>query len=1150
MSKQSAPTQPLVSAVELARILGQAHPPTPQQQKVIEAPPEPLLVVAGAGAGKTETMAARVVWLVANKFVRPDQVLGLTFTKKAAQQLSRRIRSRLGALAESPRLKDIDPDGSLAAELSVIAPTISTYDSYASRLVAEYGLLAAVETGARVISAAEQFNLAMEVVTNADSVAGLPEVSQPVLAERILALAAEVDNHMVSIEKLVEETEPLVRTIKDIAGEKALTQAVQKIINTQTHRVNLMHLVRQYRSLVKERSAVTFGEQMSTAAWLAQHQPRVAESERRRYTVVMLDEYQDTSHSQRVLLRSLFGGNNPPVAVTAVGDPMQSIYGWRGATAANLVRFREDFPINRPHQHRRPARKAVLTTSWRNPDTVLAAANVVADKELGRSGNRLVPPLQPRPGAGQGAVQLGRFASWEEEIAAVADHMAGHFHRRAELNSTRAKEDQQPFSGAILVRKAAHIPELVQALEQREVPVEVVGMQGLLGIPEVADVRATLTMLVRPADNSAAVRILGGPLVNLGIADLRALARRARTLSRHVSAVEPEAAAAAPHGEAAAGAGEEEPEFLRFVQQVNSVSPVAPEAVVGLTDALADLGEPEQYSPEGYRRLTDVAARLRYLRRHALRSSLVDVVMEIQRVMGVRTEVLARGSRGVVNTGTTHLDAFARAVAAYADTPGATAQGLVDYLTVAQEREKGLSPGEVTTTGDRVQVLTVHKSKGLEWEHVAVVHADNSTYIDSRSKRGDYPNWLTNAAVLPTTVRGDAAEDPGQGDASGDGAPVLDISQAESLAQVNALAKEHQKQLRAIVEAETSRLFYVALTRAEESVLVTASAANEQGKPLSAYWGLERLRDRVEGAETLCWAEDAAGATAGDIAPVTAVYPQDFLGSRRAGVEHAATLVEQGINGRLPRRVRGELEDIWEAEVGALIEEHRAAQKPVAVVRLGRELTTSDVVSLKRDEEQLARRLRRPIPLRPTAYAKRGTEFHQWLEEHFRSNSLVDVPAGEALLGDPSGGPEASEASAEDRLEQLRRQFLAGQWADRVPQFIEQPFEVAVGSALVRGRIDAVFSLRSSPQAPPQWWVVDWKTGRKPTGDELQAAAIQLAVYRYAWAELLSSQGEDPVAARDVRAAFYYVGEDYTYEPQQLPDPEELARLLASAGTA
>ena len=148
----------------LSQYLGDEFPPTDQQAAIIGAQPGPLLVVAGAGAGKTETMASRVVWLVANGYVRPEEVLGLTFTRKAAQELGKRIRKRLERLAGNEQLvRRLDPTGQLAENLTAIAPTVSTYDSYAGSLIREYGLLVPVEPDARLITDAELHSIAWDL---------------------------------------------------------------------------------------------------------------------------------------------------------------------------------------------------------------------------------------------------------------------------------------------------------------------------------------------------------------------------------------------------------------------------------------------------------------------------------------------------------------------------------------------------------------------------------------------------------------------------------------------------------------------------------------------------------------------------------------------------------------------------------------------------------------------------------------------------------------------------------------------------------------------------------------------------------------------------------------------------------------------------
>ena len=154
-------TPPRYSPAELACALG-LFPPTAEQAAVIAAPPGPLVVIAGAGAGKTETMAARVVWLVANGYAAPGQVLGLTFTRKAAGQLLRRVRSRLARLAGvglgAPSAAGdaaVDTDG---------APTVSTYHAFAGSLLRDYGLLLPVEPDTRLLGETELWQLAFDVV--------------------------------------------------------------------------------------------------------------------------------------------------------------------------------------------------------------------------------------------------------------------------------------------------------------------------------------------------------------------------------------------------------------------------------------------------------------------------------------------------------------------------------------------------------------------------------------------------------------------------------------------------------------------------------------------------------------------------------------------------------------------------------------------------------------------------------------------------------------------------------------------------------------------------------------------------------------------------------------------------------------------------
>jgi DNA helicase II / ATP-dependent DNA helicase PcrA len=191
-------------------------------------------------------------------------------------------------------------------------------------------------------------------------------------------------------------------------------------------------------------------------------------------------------------------------------------------------------------------------------------------------------------------------------------------------------------------------------------------------------------------------------------------------------------------------------------------------------------------------------------------------------------------------------------------------------------------------------------------------------------------------------------------------------------------------------------------------------------------------------------------------------------------------------------------------------------------------------VELERDPVELARSIRRPLPRPPAPWARRGTRFHTWLEQRWNAQTLLDL---DQL-------PGAADDTAEDRdLDDLRAAFERSNWAARTPAHVEVPFEMALDDGtVIRGRMDAVFS---EPAAT--WLVVDWKTGHRPSGLDADAAAVQLAAYRLAWARLSGIPDDD---VHRVRAAFHYVRSNETVEPAALLDAAGLRALLTQAPPA
>ncbi|GAB3088083.1 ATP-dependent helicase [Corynebacterium aquatimens] len=1077
-----------IDPAELWRRLGHKPTPTDQQAGVIGAPPGPLLVVAGAGAGKTETMANRVLWLVANGFVRPEEVLGLTFTRKAAAELNRRIRRSVERLStREDVMRDVDPSGTLAKSLAVVAPSVYTYDAYAGHLVREYGLLVPVEPDSRLITQAELYAIARDVVSNyqgtlVDDGGQTPAVSTVVA--NVLALYNKMGNELTNEDSLALHAEAFTSAVNEFPKPNA---TLRKWRDNQNLRMRMLPLVHALRDELKARGLSTFNEQMSAAATIARDHPEVGKAQRARYRVVMLDEYQDTSHAQRILLRSLFGRGRDagsqfphPLTVTAVGDPMQAIYGWRGATSANLGAFTHDFPT--PDD--KPADKLQLTISWRNPPEVLTLANHVSDTLLGPAGDssRPVEPLQANPFGGAGTAELGYFATAEEELNFVADALAKEYQR--------CTEEQTPFDAAVLVRKNRHSAGIARALEERGVPYEVVGVGGLLTVPEIKDVVALMTMLVRPDDSAAALRILGGPLCGLGLKDLVALAQRATNLTG--------AGTKTNHRDDEAELSTDPLE--RLGQQIERLKleavaePGEVQSQAGLGDALADLGEEDRYSAEGLRRLRQLASMLHQLRRNSLGKPLPDLIDDVVSASGLRIEVLARNSP----TGTVHLDRFADVALAY---PGSDVEGFLDYLALAAEHEDGLAPGAVPAKDNRVQIMTAHKSKGMEWEIVSVLHADESTY---KSEKETFLNRVTHFPTRDFRVE-----------------EVL--AATENKKEFEAYCSDYMERQKEIQDEESTRLFYVAITRAARRLLVTASEKPPYGQ-FEALHAIAESNEDLPGIQVLHWWDGVEAEDESEPDPLVGLWPDH---SPEPNQRHAADLVRSAGDALFPVADDSEdqVVDQWAVDSAAIIEEFKDAQNPVLEVELPQELTASDVVALRADATEFARRARRPVPFKPNAYAKRGTAFHEWIEGFYGARPLLDE--------DELPGIDEADFDAAT-LARLKDAFASSHWASKTPVKVEHPFEIALGSAVVRGRIDAVF------ETDDGWIVVDWKTGTKPAPRQMESAKLQLAVYREAWKRYVRDD-------RPIQAMFFYVRDGEDFAPRDLPERDELERLLQTS---
>ncbi|MEV4658399.1 UvrD-helicase domain-containing protein [Micromonospora sp. NPDC049301] len=1099
-----ADSGPRYTPVELAKLL-RLPAPTREQAAVIAAPVEPLLVVAGAGSGKTETMAARVVWLVANSYVRPEQILGLTFTRKAAGELAHRVRTRLDQLIRRLGRQGRDPlDDPLAGE-----PTVSTYHSYAGRIVTEHGLRAGYEPSTRLLTEASRWQLVDLLVRNYDGDMSEVDRMPSTITDAVLALAGELDEHLVAPDELAAWTGRFFAEVQSRPGR--VYADVRKALALQQTRLRLLPLVRAYARRKEDFEAMDFADQLARAARVARDHPGVGEIERDRYRVVLLDEYQDTSHAQVVLLNALFGGGHP---VTAVGDPCQSIYGWRGASAGTLDRFPTEFA----RADGRPAEALGLTTSWRNRPEILRVANALSTP-LRAAGAR-VPELRsaltvrdPIPhrspgGAAGGTVHCALLTTYADEADWIADSVLAAWRGAARMPGVAPEHipvAQRPTT-AVLVRVRSQIPAIESALRERGLPVEVVGLGGLLDTPEVRDVVCTLRVLADPTDGAALLRLLTGARWRIGPRDLVALHRRARSIANTRRQV----------------AAEDGPEITPDLLD---------EAT--LVEALADLGPAQAYSAEGFARLRAYGMELALLR-YRLDQALPDLIADIERTIGLDVEVAVRAGRdgaGDAGLARGHLDALGDVAARFSgETPGATLSGFLSYLAAAEDEERGLAPGEVEVVEGAVQVVTAHAAKGLEWDVVAVAGLSRGLW-PGPVRNSDH--WLGGLGVLPFPLRGDA-----------DGLPELALDEAADQRAVARALTDFTDAWRSHDEREERRLTYVAVTRPRRLLLCSGywwgeGTKRPRGPSVFLREVYDACLDGGPGHLVDAWAPEPTPDATNPTAEVVlrAEWPADPLGGRRPALAEAAGLVRRLMTdgpaalvvaeGPVEPEADPEVER-WRREADLLLAERAELTRLSGAVEvaLPGQLSVTQLVALRRDPAALARTLRRPVPTEPNPYARRGTAFHAWLEQRFGADRLLDL--------DELPGAADADAAPDEALVELQERFLASEWAERAPVEVEVPFATVIAGVVVRGRMDAVFARPGG-----RFDVVDWKTGAQPTGPAAEVAAVQLAVYRLAWAELAG------VPVDRVGAAFHYVRHGVTVRPADLLDVTGLTALIA-----
>jgi len=907
---------------------------------------------------------------------------------------------------------------------------------------------------------------------------------------------------------------------QEIAAVPEPRSDLQRVTAAIDKRAELASLVDAYRHQKRQRAVVDFADQMALAATLAEQRREVGRSERDRYRVVLLDEYQDTSVAQRRMLAGLFDGGHP---VTAVGDPCQAIYGWRGASVANL----QDFPRHFSRRDGSPAHRYELTENRRSGERILAAANELSLPL--RRAHDAIPPLRPRPdGAARGWIRCALHETYSEEVEWVGDQVAA-----------AVADGVPPAEIAILVRVTSDFAPIHRELTGRNIPVEVVGLGGLLNLPEVADVVAVLRVLDDPTSNAALVRLLSGPRWRIGSRDLAMLGRRAVQL---VS--DPASLAERTHPSVSAGPASPTEPSAGDADAVleEAVGGIDPAEVVSLADALTSPGQ-LSYSAEAIERFATLAKEIRGLRRH-LGEPLLDLLHQVVSAIGLDVELGASPQSRAARRRES-LAAFFDVAAQFRDLEDDTSlAAFLAYLDAADEHDRGLDSA-APTGAESVKLLTVHKAKGLEWDVVLLPDLTATVFPSGRGRT----RWTRSGKVLPYPLRGDAASLP----------EVAGWTKAD-LAAFDQACKD-------LDELEERRLGYVAVTRPRRLLIASShwwGMSQKKRRGPSPYLMLLIDQCRSGAGEIACWVDEPdeeldnpyLDATAEAVWPVP--LEPDALQLRRAAADLVRSLlaaegrsaaVEGGMEARDVRR--GAYEQLvlvelpspdtpdpisltqaeaalvaeWDRDVALLLGEARRLRQRNREVEMPTTLSASQLMRAAEDSAGFARELARPMPRKPDPAARRGTRFHAWIESRFGQQPLLDE--------DELPGAADAEIADEADLLALRRSFEETDYAARIPYAVEAPFQLLLAGHVVRGRIDAVYET-----ADGGFEVIDWKTSREQSADPLQ-----LAIYRLAWAEMHG------LPVDRVQAAFAYVRSGKTVRHNDLPGREELEAIL-SAGTS
>jgi len=1014
-----------------------------EQKAAIFAPLEPSLILAGAGTGKTTVMVERVCQLIKSNQIKSEQILGLTFTNKAASEFKERTIKRLKEL-----------------EIYGTEPDIATYHAFAQNLLTNYGLRIGVDSDARTLSDSARANFAYQVVKNTKlKLADTPDSLNSVV-NKVLKLDNELAEHDIEIDYLIERSTEFADQVAAIGGK----QGIMAMAEVSRYRKDLAMLVREFRQAKNVARIIDFADQLRFALAIVRAHSSVKESLRETYQAVLLDEYQDTSVTQRILMTTIFGEGHP---VTAVGDPLQAIYGWRGAAVSNIEQFKSHFTKSDGST----ATVYYLTTNYRSSQEILDMANTISvnlksdltkDHDLVAAGSR----------KNKTEVKVDLIDTAQNEIEFI-------------IKKINEIKDTTPLSDiAILARKSIVLQDLFEALNAAQLPASFAGTRDLLKVPEVIELLGYLRAIDDPTHNPSLIRILTGPRFQISLRDIALIAKRAKEISNTTRTDLSEADLKAWLNEAVSGVD------------------LAELAVI--SDAIDSPGE-FSYGEGVLDKLKKLSIELSYLRKYQS-EPLSDFIYRVLVTTNLLNELKIKSA--ITSAGKQQaIDEILSLAARYTDSDDAASlTTFLNWLETSEDLSEQLKY-KLMPAKNSITLITVHSAKGLEWPVVFLPAVVSGTFPDV-----GVDAWLKKAELLPPWIRQDSS----------------------SLNQLTDFSSKgfdnYEEELKVAQQLEERRLMYVAVTRAQDKLFVsghnwgfTQSKARKISPFISDFKKLAEKNPKIIGQWQVVGPDEK---NPNLINQPIQLWPAVLDSEIQKRINTAASLVRtaEAINESDLKLTNAESEILsaWDKAIESLVNEIAEQTKPVKTVQAPINLNVTRTIEIAQDKNKFAQRLLRPMPRAPFVETKRGTQFHLWVENHYRHPTLLDPFDMPGSLG--------SEALSDQDLKTMQKNFLASKWADLKPLALEWEFDVKLANRYVRGRIDAVFEIDG------RIVIIDWKTGKKENSNELQ-----LSIYRHAWA---IRKSVDP---NKIDVAFVYLPSLAQHQPTELIDLAEIEQLLINA---